>query len=1236
VSHSHQHGDSGCCDSPNPKVDVSLSALTNSAPQEDSLPARILAKSREVAAQSGHQAVYSVGMDVGSTTVKAVVVEAATDQIIWQDYQRHETKQPEKLLEFLKRMQDEVGIAPHNCRIFITGSGGGALANLIGAKFVQEVTAVSLAVEKLHPEVNSVIELGGQDAKIIVFKEDENTGRKKKIPSMNDKCAGGTGAVIDKINAKLKIPAAELCDQGYTGIKLHPVAGKCGVFAETDINGLQKQGIPPDQLMASLFDAIVLQNLTVLTRGHTLRPHVLLLGGPNSFIRGMKEAWQQNIPRTWEERKVEIPEGMKPEDCIKVPENAQYFAALGAVEFGKDEEPEVGIYMGTECLEDYIAVGRTAEKAKSGSAGLSTSAEELAGFKEKYKVPRFIPAKFSTGDTVRGFVGLDGGSTSTKAVLLSEGGDVLCKAYQLSGGNPIQDTIDMFVALRQQVEAQGCTLEVLGVGTTGYAKDVLKDVLKADVALVETVAHTESAMKFYHEPHVIVDVGGQDIKLIVLKDGRVKDFKLNTQCSAGNGYFLQGTAESLGYKVEEYADIAFSAGTMPVFGYGCAVFMQSDIVNFQRQGWRGEEILAGLAAVLPKNIFLYVAGIPNLAKLGSRFILQGGTQKNLAAVKSEVDFINSHFHGAGHEPEVIVHEHCGESGAIGAGVEAIRLYKNGHRTTFIGIDAVQKIGYKTTRNEDTRCYFCKNNCLRTFIDVNIGDTKNEHLEPASPLPVFKSKVPLQAGERRLIISTCEKGQVEDVNAMRGIKAGLDEVKKKNPNFIDIAANEVWRPRNSASVADQPPAPGRWDFGKAKTAIQQRVALMEKRKTIRIGMPRVLNMYMYAPMFSAYFESLGVQPENLVYSEFTGQEMYRQGAGRGAIDPCFPSKIGIPHVYNLIFQKHQKKPLDVIFFPMIDTMHQPLKNCSGSNACPTVTATPNAVKAAFTKENDVFKENGITYLDTLLNIHDEKMFGLQMFQTFESILGLSEEENERALQAGFEAFRKFDLSLRNRAREVLDNLERENRLGIVMLGRVYHHDPGLNHEIMEEFQKLGYPILSQSFLPMDDDILDRLFGEEVRSGAITHALDIRDVWKNAYSGSTNIKIWAAKFTARHPNLVALEISNFKCGHDAPIYSVIEDIIEKSGTPYFSFKDLDENKPTGSIKIRVETIDYFLKRYREDLLKKAEAAKTLEDQLAEYERQLRMSLTHKSARRDSEVIPFPSQAHEPEAATASGDD
>src|SRR5215472_15898103 len=218
---------------------------------------------------ANHQ--FLIGMDVGSTTVKAVVIDAATDQIVWSDYQRHDTKQPEKVLEFCKRFDTEIdGFSAQQSRMFITGSGGNGLTKYVGAKFVQEVNAVSLAVERMYPECGSVIELGGQDAKIIIFRKDPETGRKKKIPSMNDKCAGGTGAVIDKINAKLKIPSDELCEQGYHGIKLHKVAGKCGVFAESDINGLQEVGTPPDQLMTSLFEAIVLQNLSVLTRGHTL------------------------------------------------------------------------------------------------------------------------------------------------------------------------------------------------------------------------------------------------------------------------------------------------------------------------------------------------------------------------------------------------------------------------------------------------------------------------------------------------------------------------------------------------------------------------------------------------------------------------------------------------------------------------------------------------------------------------------------------------------------------------------------------------------------------------------------------------------------------------------------------------------------------------------------------------------------------------------------------------------
>jgi predicted CoA-substrate-specific enzyme activase len=1149
-----------------------------------------------------HKTDFLVGLDVGSTTVKATVVDAKTDQILWQDYQRHETKQPEKSLEFLKRMEAEVGINRHNTRMFMTGSGGGAIADQIGAKFVQEVTAVSLAVEKLHPEVYSVIELGGQDAKIIVFKDDDETGRKKKIPSMNDKCAGGTGAVIDKINAKLKIPALELTNQGYHGIKLHKVAGKCGVFAETDINGLQKVGTPSDELMASLFEAIVLQNLSVLTRGHTLRPHVLLLGGPNSFIRGMREAWQANIPRMWQERKVQIPAGSKPEDLIKVPNNAQYFAALGAIEFGKTEDDCVGCYHGYDQLVYYIEFGRQEEKAKSGSKGLVAKDGELDVFKDLYRKKKFTPAIFSKGQTVGGFIGIDGGSTSTKAVLLDEKGDILCKAYQLSNGNPIQDTIEMFENLRGQVEAQSAKLEVLGVATTGYAKDILKDVLNADVALVETVAHTESALKFYDDPHVIVDVGGQDIKIIILHNGRVKDFKLNTQCSAGNGYFLQSTAEGFGLDVNQYADLAFSAQAMPVFGYGCAVFMQSDIVNFQRQGWRAEEILAGLAAVLPKNVFLYVASIPNLAALGTRFVLQGGTQNNMAVVKAEVDFINNSFRAAGKKPEIIVHEFCGESGAIGAAQESLRLWRNGTQTTFVGLDAVRKIQYRSTRNESTRCNFCKNNCLRTFIDVRTTEAKSD---PMAFVPVQKvTKVPLMHGEQRLIIATCEKGLVEDINEMKDIKAGLDSIRDQYPNFVDMASKEVFRPTNAKNIAD--PIPTRAWTKSAK----ERVAAIQNRKKIRIGIPRVLNIYTYAPLFNAYFESLGVAPENIIYSDYTSSDLYRAGANRGAIDPCFPAKIGISHVYNLIQEKHRKKPLNAIFFPMYDVLTSPLVKLTGTNACPTVTATPETVKAAFTKENDVFGENNVTYVDPILNFADRKLFAHQMLMAWQPILGLSLEENDRAVESGFKALAEYEASIRRRAREVIDQLEREDRIGIVMLGRPYHHDPGLNHDILDEFQKLGYPIFSQNTLPLDEDLLERLFGDDVREGVISHPLDIGDAWKNSYSCSTNHKVWAAKFTARHPNLVALEISSFKCGHDAPIYGVVEGIIEQSGTPYFCFKDLDENKPTGSIKIRVETIDYFLRRYREEVIRKRKASEDIEAQLAALEQQLRGQMVQES--------------------------
>jgi predicted nucleotide-binding protein (sugar kinase/HSP70/actin superfamily) len=266
-----------------------------------------------------------------------------------------------------------------------------------------------------------------------------------------------------------------------------------------------------------------------------------------------------------------------------------------------------------------------------------------------------------------------------------------------------------------------------------------------------------------------------------------------------------------------------------------------------------------------------------------------------------------------------------------------------------------------------------------------------------------------------------------------------------------------------------------------------------------------------------------------------------------------------------------------------------------------------VKAAFTKEGDLFKDNHILFCDTFVNPGNKALLARQLYDEFKDVLGLSFEENLRAVEEGFKAQDKFMNGIqRAQGREVLKKLEAEDRIGIVVLGRPYHNDPGVNHEILEEFQKIGYPVLTMQSLPIDPDIVGPLFAEDVQAGLIQDPMDISDCWKNSYSENTSQKVWAAKFTGRHPNLVALELSSFKCGHDAPIYTVVEETVTKSGTPYFSFKDIDENKPTGSIKIRVETIGYFLKRYREDMVARSEKERDIETKLKEFEARLRAEM------------------------------
>jgi activator of 2-hydroxyglutaryl-CoA dehydratase/predicted nucleotide-binding protein (sugar kinase/HSP70/actin superfamily) len=1135
----------------------------------------------------------AIGLDVGSTTVKAVAVDPASREIIWSDYQRHETRQAEKALEMLFDLEAAFPDIPHErIRLFVTGSGAKPLEEPLGARFVQEVNSVTLAVEALHPDAGSVVELGGQDAKIIIFSEHPETGEKQAACSMNDKCASGTGATIDKCMIKVGMPAEEVGKLHFDDSKLHHVAAKCGVFAETDIVNLVKSGIPSPEIMCSLADAIVYQNLSVLTRGNTLRDKVLLLGGPNTYLPFLQECWRHRIPKTWEERGHHVPADVAVEDLIVVPDNAQYYAAYGAVLFGLDEPEHLGRYAGTSRLEAFTHEGREDRLAAISGPPLVKDAGDRQAFVDRYRVPRFQPRRFEPGETVPAYVGLDGGSTSSKAVLIDRDGEVICKAYKLSKGNPIQDMKDLLADLKEQVHGQGARLEVLGFGATGYAADVLEESVSADVNIVETVAHMMSATHYFGEIDVICDVGGQDIKVLFMQNGDIKNFRLSNQCSAGNGMLLQAMADQFGVPITQYADTAFDAKLSPVFSYGCAVFLDSDRVNFQKEGHTKEELLAGLALVLPKNIWQYVVQIPRMAELGTRYVLQGGTQYNLAAVKSQVDYIAERVPGA----VVHVHPHTGEAGAIGAAIETKRVVERRGGSRFIGLDAAIGLAYTTKNDEETRCSFCANLCARTFIDT---------------------KAPNGRSSRYIAGFSCLKGTVESKEAMLALTKERNRIKKKYVNLVEYESRLAFRsfykpePQPTAGAPIKDVAVRRTVLGRVVRKPIRRgfqrsgAAGDQRRKAVRIGMPRVLNMYSVGPLFRTYFEALGVPRSNIIFSNPTSEEMWREGAKYGSVDPCYPSKVAQAHIHNLLFEKHtpeKGRPLHYIYFPSITHVPSFLQDTMDDTACPIVAGTPNVMKAAFTKEVDFFGERGIEYPDHAVTLAEPVLLRRQMYELWGERLGVTEDESDWAMAQGWEALRRFDSELQRRGLEVLEQVEAENRVALLLLGRPYHDDPGLNHGVLEEFQTLGYPILSIRSLPKDEGWLRRWFDHDIARGLIQSPLEINDVWPENYSANSAQKVWAAKLAARHPNIAVIDLSSFKCGNDAPTYGLVDEIIKASGTPYAALHDIDANKPSGSMKIRVKTYSHTLKRYEEELQDKAVRMSELERRLADKRREL----------------------------------
>lgn len=1102
---------------------------------------------------------YAIGVDVGSTTVKTVLVETASRRILWSRYRRHDAAQAAQALAQLRALEAEAPqLRTEGARIFITGSGARPLAQPLGAAFIQEVNAVTQAVEALHPDAGSVVELGGQDAKIIVFATDPATGERFADPAMNDRCASGTGAIIDKCMIKLGLSSDDAARIVWDDRRLHPVAAKCGVFAETDVVNLSKSGVDREEIFCSLLDAIVSQNLSVLARGSAMPAKVILLGGPNLYLPALQAGWRARIARNWAQKGYDPPPGAALEDLVIVPDNAHLYAAYGACLHGLAGPEITADYAGADALADHIgAKGRVGLRRNEGP-GLVRDAAELEAFRAAYELPAFRPARHRAGETVRAWLGIDGGSTSSKAVLLNDSGDVLDKAYMLSLGNPIEDARTLLAHLSDRIARDGARLDVLGVGTTGYAGGVLGDCLEADTTIVETVAHLNAARLYEPKADVICDIGGQDIKILFLADGQIRDYRLSNQCSAGNGMLLQAMASQFAIPLDDYAEHAFRATSSPDFSYGCAVFLDADRVGFQKEGYTADEMLAGLARVLPKNVWQYIVQAPRLARFGRTFLLQGGTQYNLAAVKAQHDYIVERVPDA----RVVVHPHPGEAGAIGAALEARRVVAERGHSSFAGVDAANGLQFSIRNDDSTVCTLCDNHCKRNFIDVHLAD----------------------GGTRRVISGFgCERGRVEtegtpDPAAARERK----QAQRRNPNLAAMEAKQVFHHVRGVATGraafdlSHPPTHGGLAPRVARMLAPERAARRDDalagfRGSLRIGIPRVLNLYSTAPLWRSFFETLGLSPENIVFSGPTTPELWREGANYGTNDPCFPAKVAQAHVHHLLTEVHARRPLDHIFFPAITHLPTFLEGTMDSAACPVVAGAPWVVKAAFSKESDIFARAGVDYLCPTVTLIERNYFVRQMTEALADRLRASPTEIARACEEGFRALARFDAQIEAQGRELIERLEAERRIGLLLLGRPYHEDPGINHKILDEFQVRGFPILTIRSLPKDTHWLANRFGPD------SAALSVNDVWRENYATNSAQKVWGAKFAARHPNIGVLDLSSFKCGPDAPTYGVIEDILAAAGTPYAAFHDIDGNKPSGSIKIRIETFVHALRRH-----------------------------------------------------------
>ena len=621
---------------------------------------------------------YRTGIDVGSTTVKAVLLDE-TGSVAFSQYRRHHAHTQETLIDILKEARQALG--PCRVQCAITGSGGMGLGKALEIPFVQEVAAVAAALKKEAPKTDVAIELGGEDAKIIYF-----TGGLEE--RMNGVCAGGTGSFIDQMAALMQTDAPGLNDEAAHYQEIYPIAARCGVFAKSDIQPLINDGATKADLAASVFQAVVNQTISGLACGKPIRGHVAFLGGPLHFLPELRAAFIRTLKLT--------------DETAVMPPNSHLFAAMGAaLNVGEGKAREI------DALIDAMSRGVMLTFELKRMEPLFATDEEYQAFTRRHQKARVKRQELASYEG-NCYLGIDAGSTTTKLALIGSEGQLLWTFYGGNQGNPLKTAI---AALRELKEKLPKGAVIARACSTGYGEELMKSAFSLDEGEVETIAHVTAASFFDPQVDCVLDIGGQDMKCIKLKNGSVDTILLNEACSSGCGSFLENFANSMGYTAQAFAQEALFALHPLDLGTRCTVFMNSNVKQAQKEGASVQDISAGLAYSVIRNALFKVIKLADAADLGKRVVVQGGTFHNQAVLRAFEIISGAH---------AVCPDIAGMMGAFGAALIA-RRHDEGQGTAMLPLDETLSLQWKTST---THCAGCENHCMLT---VNLFPGGRRHI-----------------------------------------------------------------------------------------------------------------------------------------------------------------------------------------------------------------------------------------------------------------------------------------------------------------------------------------------------------------------------------------------------------------------------------------------------------------------------------------------------------------------------